>query len=79
MHGIKAIYFVVKPNGKQLVELAKLADKGNLRPIIDKIFPLANARQAFEWSLSAHGAGKIVLRIVEDTNRPIKKGDFSYD
>jgi NADPH:quinone reductase-like Zn-dependent oxidoreductase len=63
---IKALYFVVEPNGKQLVELAKLADNGDLQPAIDEIFPLANARQAFERSMSAHTAGKIVLRIVDE-------------
>ncbi len=64
--GIKAIYFVVEPNGKQLVELAKLADNGDLQPTIDEIFPLAKARQAFERSMSAHTAGKIVLRIANE-------------
>ncbi len=64
--GIQAIYFVVEPNGKELVELAKLVDSGNLRPVIDEVFPLANARQAFERSLTAHTAGKIVLRIADE-------------
>jgi NADPH:quinone reductase-like Zn-dependent oxidoreductase len=64
--GIKAIYFVVEPNGKQLVELTKLAENGNLRPAIAEVFPLVNARQAFERSLSAHTVGKIVLRIADE-------------
>src|SRR5512135_474104 len=63
--GITTRYFVVEPNGHQLVELAKLADNGSLRPVIDEVFPLANARQAFERSLSAHAVGKIVLRVVD--------------
>lgn len=63
--GITTRYFVVEPNGQQLVELAKLADNGSLRPVIDEVFPLANARQAFERSLSAHAVGKIVLRVVD--------------
>ena len=64
--GIKASYFVVEPNGQQLVELAKLVDSGQLRPVIDEVFPLVNARQAFERSLIAHKAGKIVLRVASD-------------
>ncbi len=63
--GIKSIYFVVKPNGKQLVELATLVDTGKLRPAIDKVFPFAQAREAFERSLTAHAGGKIVLQIVD--------------
>jgi NADPH:quinone reductase-like Zn-dependent oxidoreductase len=64
--GIKAIYFVVEPNGKQLVELAQLADQGKLWSAIAEVFPLANACEAFERSLSAHAAGKIVLRIADE-------------
>ncbi len=63
--GIKALYFVVEPNGKQLVELAKRVDGGQLRPAIDEVFLLVNARQAFERSLTTHPAGKIVLRVAD--------------
>ena len=61
--GIQAIYFVVVPNREQLIELAKLVDSGSLRPTIDKVFPLADARRAFERSLGDHQAGKIVLEV----------------
>ncbi|MDR3574412.1 MAG: zinc-binding dehydrogenase [Anaerolineaceae bacterium] len=63
--GIHSIYFVVSPNGQQLVEIASLADQGQLKPAIDQVYSLAQARQAFERSLSAHPAGKIVLQIAE--------------
>ena len=63
VRGIEAIYFVVQPNGEQLSELAKLVDDGKLQTMIDKVYPLANAREAFERSLTAHTAGKIVLYI----------------
>lgn len=66
VRGIKAHYFIVEPNSEELVELAKLIDNGNLYPSIAEVFPLANARQAFERSLSPHTAGKIVLRISDD-------------
>lgn len=64
--GITAIYFVVEPNGDQLVELAGLVDGGYVRPIIDEVFTLADARRAFERSLGRHGPGKIVLRITDE-------------
>ena len=65
-YGIKAVYFVVEPSREQLAAIAGLADAGDLRPTIDRIFPLAEARAAFERSLSIHGAGKIVLRVSEE-------------
>ena len=61
--GIHSTYFVVAPNRGQLIELTGLIDRGVLRPTIDKIFALAEGRQAFERSLGEHRAGKIVLRI----------------
>jgi NADPH:quinone reductase-like Zn-dependent oxidoreductase len=64
-HGVEAVYFVVEPNRSQLVELARLADGGELRPTIDAVFPLREARSAFERSLGGKRRGKIVLSVVE--------------
>jgi NADPH:quinone reductase-like Zn-dependent oxidoreductase len=65
-HGITAVYFVVEPNRDQLVEIAGLIDGGDLRPTLDEVFPLADAREAFERSLGEHGSGKIVLRVTDE-------------
>ncbi len=65
-HGIEALYFVVEPNGQQLNELTKRIEAGQLRPAIAAVFPLVDARQAFECSLTAHKSGKIVLRIADN-------------
>jgi NADPH:quinone reductase-like Zn-dependent oxidoreductase len=64
--GIRTIYFVVEPNHKQLIELAGRVDRGRIRPIIDAVLPLMDARQAFERSLGNHGAGKIVLQVIRE-------------
>lgn len=63
---ISALYFVVEPNREQLVELARLVDNGELRPTIDEVFPLVDARAALERSLGDHRAGKIVLRVADE-------------
>ena len=56
-----ATYFVVEPDREQLVELARLADAGELVPAIDSTFPLENGPEAFE-RVAAHGKrGKVVL------------------
>jgi NADPH:quinone reductase-like Zn-dependent oxidoreductase len=61
---IAATYFVVEPNREQLVELGRLIDAGDLRPAIDSVFPLSDARAAFERSLASGKRGKVVLRVV---------------
>jgi NADPH:quinone reductase-like Zn-dependent oxidoreductase len=63
---IDAVYFVVEPNREQLVEIAGLIDAGVLRPAIDSVFPLSEARAAFERSLSAGKRGKVVLRVADE-------------
>jgi NADPH:quinone reductase-like Zn-dependent oxidoreductase len=62
--GVDAVYFVVEPDREQLVQLARLVDGGDLRPTVDQVFPLADAREAFARSLGRHGGGKIVLRVI---------------
>jgi NADPH:quinone reductase-like Zn-dependent oxidoreductase len=59
-------YFVVEPNREQLVALAELVDGGEIRPAIDAVFPLAEARAAFERSMERGKRGKVVLRVAEE-------------
>jgi NADPH:quinone reductase-like Zn-dependent oxidoreductase len=59
-------YFVVEPNRGQLVELARLVDDGVLRPEIDSVFPLAEARAAFGRVAERGKRGKVVLRVADD-------------
>jgi NADPH:quinone reductase-like Zn-dependent oxidoreductase len=61
--GIVSIYFVVEPNRGQLIELAALADRGELRPAIADVFPLTDARWAFDRLAGGRTRGKIVLRV----------------
>jgi NADPH:quinone reductase-like Zn-dependent oxidoreductase len=65
-HEVSAVYFVVEPNRQQLVELARLVDRGDLRPLVGEVFALADARKAFQRSLGDHRAGKIVLRVTDE-------------
>jgi NADPH:quinone reductase-like Zn-dependent oxidoreductase len=66
LSGIDAVYFVVRPDGEQLVEIARLVDGGELRPAIDSVFSLAEARAAFERSLATGKNGKVVLRVTDE-------------
>jgi NADPH:quinone reductase-like Zn-dependent oxidoreductase len=66
--GIEAVYFVVEPSHEQLFEIAGLVDGGHLRVTIDEVFPLSDARAAFERCQQRHGAGKIILRVADQDN-----------
>jgi NADPH:quinone reductase-like Zn-dependent oxidoreductase len=62
-HDVHPVWFVVEPNREQLVQIGALIDAGKLRPIIDTVLPLAQARQAYEQGAKGHTRGKIVLRV----------------
>ncbi len=63
--GIHATFFVVEPDREQLLEIARLADAGDLTPSVDSVFPLAEAQAAFERSLSRGKRGKVVLQVAD--------------
>ena len=58
-----ATYFVVEPNREQLLELGALVDAGELRPEVDSVFPLTEARAAFERVAAPGKRGKVVLEV----------------
>jgi len=62
-HGVQAKSFMVDSNGARLEEIAGLVDDGRIRVIIEKEFPLAEARAAHELSEGGHAVGKIILTI----------------
>ena len=59
-----------EPSRAQLVEIARLIDAGQIRPVLDAVLPLARAREAFERGLAGHVRGKIVLRVNESEAIP---------
>ncbi|MFL5797248.1 MAG: NADP-dependent oxidoreductase [Actinomycetota bacterium] len=59
----EATYFVVEPRRDQLIQLARLVDEGTLRAVVDSVFPLSDARAAFERVMKPGKRGKVVLQI----------------
>ena len=63
---VKSTYFVVEPNGEQLLDLTRLVDSGEMRPAVDSVFGLSEAREAFARSMARGKRGKVVLRVAEE-------------
>ena len=55
----------MEPNRKELMEIGGLIDAGLVRPFVEAIFPLEDAREAFEHGLNGHARGKLVSRVAE--------------
>ena len=60
---MRALFFIRQPNRAQLVELARRVDAGELRPPqIGAVYPLAEARKAFDAQSARKVTGKVILQ-----------------
>ena len=55
--------YVSTPNRADLLVLAQLAESGQLKPLIDKTYPLSETRAALEYIDSGHARGKVVVTV----------------
>ncbi len=62
--GFRTAMVQVTPDGKRLREIAALMDSGELRVVIDRVLPLADAALAHRQSESRRVRGKIVLKVI---------------
>lgn len=62
-YGVRGVSFLVQPNRIQLTKIAQLIDAGIVRPIVEAVFPLSRAREAYERGLLGHNRGKLVLQV----------------
>ncbi|MHC4549730.1 MAG: NAD(P)-dependent alcohol dehydrogenase [Planctomycetota bacterium] len=62
--GKRARFVLVEPVAEDLAQLARLADKGKLRSVIDSTYPLAETEAALRRSETGRARGKIVIKVV---------------
>jgi len=61
--GIHYKYIFMHPSGEELEEIAGWIREKKIKPVIDKVFPLAQVREAFTYAEQGHARGKIVLKV----------------
>lgn len=61
--GVRQAFVFVVPMVAELAALCALVDCGMLKPVVDTVFPLTQARKAHILSEAGHTRGKIVLRV----------------
>jgi NADPH:quinone reductase-like Zn-dependent oxidoreductase len=60
----KDVFFIVEPDQKQLIEVAKLLDAGKMKTFLGLVVPLAEASSAYEGDTAKTGTqGKAVVAI----------------
>jgi NADPH:quinone reductase-like Zn-dependent oxidoreductase len=61
--GIEYSFLFVHPDGRQLAEIGKLLEAGRIRPVIDKVFPFDQAKEALAYLEKGRAKGKIVVQM----------------
>ena len=61
--GVRFYPIARKPDGNVLAQIAKLVDDGEVRPIIDKVLPMSEVREAHRISEEGRSRGKVVLEM----------------
>jgi len=56
-------YLFMRASGEQLTQIAALVEQGAIKPVIDRTYPLAQAKDALAYSESGHATGKVVLEV----------------
>jgi NADPH:quinone reductase-like Zn-dependent oxidoreductase len=52
-------------NAAEYAEIVRVLGKGQLRPVVDRVYPLADARAAFERLARGEQVGKVVVSIAD--------------
>ncbi|WAC70969.1 NADP-dependent oxidoreductase [Roseateles sp. SL47] len=61
--GVNYSFLFVRPDGQQLGEIGELLKAERIRPVIDKVFPFDQAKEALDYLALGRAKGKVVVRI----------------
>ena len=56
-------FVFMRASGKQLSEIAALVDSGAIRPVVDRVFPFDQTREALAYVETGRAKGKVVVRM----------------
>ncbi|QKE08455.1 NADP-dependent oxidoreductase [Bacillus cereus] len=62
-HNAQYSFLFMKPSGDQLRTIANYIEAGNIKPVIDRVFPFEDAQKAMEYSEAGRAKGKIIVKM----------------
>ena len=62
--GAEYSFLFLHPDGYQLAEIGKLLDAGRIVPVIDKVFPFEQTKDALNYLEEGRAKGKVVIKVV---------------
>lgn len=64
-NGVTTVWIWIKPSGRDLNRITSMIEGGTVRPVIDKIYPMAALAEAFAYNQEGRTRGKIVIAIAQ--------------
>jgi NADPH:quinone reductase-like Zn-dependent oxidoreductase len=61
--GAQYIFLLMQPNGRQLEEIGELAEAERIKPVLDKVFPFTQTKDALAYVEKGRARGKIVIEM----------------
>jgi NADPH:quinone reductase-like Zn-dependent oxidoreductase len=61
--GISYSFFFARPEGHQLAAIGALLEAQRIRPVIDKVFPFEQAKEALAYLAQGRSKGKVVVQM----------------
>ncbi|GAB2491188.1 NADP-dependent oxidoreductase [Comamonas humi] len=56
-------FLFARPDGEQLAQIGKLLETQRIRPVIDKVFPFEQAKEALDYLALGRAKGKVVVKM----------------
>ncbi|MCB1173973.1 MAG: NADP-dependent oxidoreductase [Leptospiraceae bacterium] len=62
-HKVNYSYLFMKPSAEQLHQLKNLIEGGQLKPVVDRVFPFPQIADAFAYQQTGRARGKIIIKL----------------
>jgi len=61
--GVKYSFLFMRADGQQLSEITSLFESGTVRPVVDKVFPFEQTKDALVYVETGRAKGKVVIKV----------------
>lgn len=62
-NGASYSFHFMTASGQHLVEITRLIEAGHIRPVVDRVFPFEETRQALDYVETGRTKGKVVIKV----------------
>jgi alcohol dehydrogenase len=63
-HGASYSFLFMRASGAQLREIGALVESGEIRPVVDRVFPFESTNEAMAYVESGRAKGKVVIKVM---------------